>query len=121
VIEFAPNEAYVWHSLSHWLSNRLKRCEDAEAADRKAIELNQNIAELTELWGGLAQLLTQRLKRYEEFEAKNSFLMRFRSLPTIPLFRAWTSPLAALVRQCVDCCPLSCFLLEPRPRRLSCS
>jgi hypothetical protein len=52
----------------------------------------------------------------EGFEAKNSFLMRFRSLPTIPLFRAWTSRLATFVRQCVDCSPLSCFLLEPRPR-----
>jgi len=69
VIELDPKEAHIWYSLSHSLVFRLNKYEEAEAVCRKAIELNRNHVEITELWEQLAILLGSHLKRFDEAEA----------------------------------------------------
>jgi tetratricopeptide (TPR) repeat protein len=68
-ISLDPKEPHIWYSLSHLMAFDLRMYKEAEAAYRKAIELNQNDVELTELWEQFAILLGFHLKRGEEAEA----------------------------------------------------
>ncbi len=58
--------AYGWYRLGLFLSGNLKRFDEAEAAYRKAIDLDATYAYP---WHGLGNVLQNHLKRFDEAEA----------------------------------------------------
>lgn len=62
----APKTAGEWHGMGWWLHIELARYAEAEAAYRRAIELNPKLADP---WNNLGGLLQDHLGRYEEAEA----------------------------------------------------